>query len=279
MISGAAGRTTSGAGAAVARCSRAISPSRSGIGEDLRGKTILLHAEQGLGDTLQFIRYLPMVVAKGARVVLEVPDDLRPLIGGTPDVAAVLRRGETLPPFDLHCPLMSLPLAFGTTLETIPAPVPYLSAPPARLAQWSARLPPTPFPRVGLVWSGKPDHKNDHNRSIPLAQLAPLLARSGLQFVSLQKEYRASDRPELNRHRALLRLDDGLADFGDTAAVVGALDLIIAVDTAVAHLAGAMGKPLWLLLPAVGDWRCLKERVDSRWYPTARLFRQPRIGD
>jgi tetratricopeptide (TPR) repeat protein len=248
-------------------------------GEDLRGKTVLLHAEQGFGDTLQFIRYLPMVVAKGAGVVLEIPDDLRPLIGDAAGVAAILRYGEAWPPFDLHCPLMSLPLAFGTTLETIPARVPYLGAPPDRLARWRARLDPARRPRVGLVWSGKPSHRNDHNRSIPLALLAPVLARSGLQFVSLQKEYRASDHGELDRHPALLRLDEELADFADTAAVIGALDLVIAVDTAVAHLAGAMGKPLWLLLPAIGDWRWLKERTDSPWYPTARLFRQPRIGD
>jgi hypothetical protein len=227
-------------------------------GEDLRGKTILLHAEQGFGDTLQFIRYLPMVVAKGARVVLEIPDELRPLMGETAGVAAIVRRGETLPPFDLHCPLMSLPLALCTTRETVPAPVPYLGAPPARLARWRARLDPTRPPRVGLVWSGKPDHRNDHNRSIPLAQLAPVLARPGIQFVSLRKEYRASDRMELNRHHALLRFGDELADFSDTAAVIGALDLVISFDTAVAHLAGAMGRPLWLLLPTVGDWRWLK---------------------
>lgn len=248
-------------------------------GEDLRGKTILLHAEQGFGDTLQFIRYLPMVVAKGARVVLEIPGDLRPLMDETAGVAAIVRCGETLPPFDLHCPLMSLPLAFGTTLETIPAPVPYLGAPPERLARWRARLDSTCPPRVGLVWSGKPDHRNDHNRSITLTQLAPVLARPGIQFISLQKEYRESDRMELNGHDALLRFGEELADFGDTAALIGALDLVIAVDTAVAHLAGAMGRPLWLLLPAVGDWRWLKERTDSPWYPTARLFRQPRIGD
>jgi len=246
-------------------------------GEDIAGKTVLLHAEQGFGDTIQMIRYLPLVAARGARVVLEIPDDLRPLIGGT-GVAATVRRGDALPPFDLHCPLMSLPLAFGTTLDTIPASVPYLSAPAERIAAWRARLADLTPPRVGLVWSGKPTHKNDHNRSIALTQLAPLLQTAGVTFVSLQTEYRDADRTALAT-APLVRLDDALADFADTAAAIAALDLVIAVDTAVAHLAGAMGIPLWLLLPAIGDWRWLEGRTNSPWYPSARLFRQPQIGD
>jgi tetratricopeptide (TPR) repeat protein len=247
-------------------------------GENLIGKTILLHAEQGYGDIIQFIRYLPMVVAKGGQVVLEIPDDLKPLIGCIDGVTAIVRRGAPLPPFDLHCPLMSLPLAFGTTLETIPAPVPYLQAPIEQREQWRARLGATHAPRVGLVWSGKPTHKNDRNRSIPLTLLAPLLQTPGVTFVSLQKEYRETDRAALAA-APLVRLDHALADFADTAAAIAALDLVIAVDTAVAHLAGAMGKPLWLLLPAIGDWRWLQDRPDSPWYPAARIFRQPRIGD
>jgi tetratricopeptide (TPR) repeat protein len=247
-------------------------------GEDLRGRTILLHAEQGFGDTIQFIRYLPMVIAKGGQVVLEIPDDLRPLMPHTDGVVTLARRGEPLPPFDLHCPLMSLPLAFGTTLATIPAPVSYLQAPVERVAKMRVRLAGTKSPCVGLVWSGKPTHKNDHNRSIRLAQLTPLLARPGVGFVSLQKDTRAADRAALAQ-APLLRLDDTLCDFADTAAVIAALDLVIAVDTAVAHLAGAMGKPVWILLPAIGDWRWLLARADSPWYPSARLFRQPRIGN
>jgi tetratricopeptide (TPR) repeat protein len=247
-------------------------------GGDLQDRTILLHAEQGFGDTIQFIRYLPMVIARGAKVVLEIPDDLRPLIPATGGVIALARRGEPLPPFDLQCPLMSLPLAFGTTLANIPAQVPYLSAPAERIARWRARFAGLPAPRVGLVWSGKPTHKNDRNRSIPLAQLAPLLAQSGVSFVSLQKEYRDTDRAAL-AEAPLTRLDDALADFADTAAAIAALDLVIAVDTAAAHLAGSLGKPLWLLLPAIGDWRWLLSGDDNPWYPSARLFRQPRIGD
>jgi tetratricopeptide (TPR) repeat protein len=247
-------------------------------GEDLHGKTILLHAEQGFGDTLQFIRYLPRVAAKGATVVLEIPDALRPLIDTT-GIAATLSRGQQPPPFDLHCPLASLPLAFGTTLATIPADVPYVSAPPERVAAWSARLPPAHAPRIGLAWSGKATHKNDHNRSIALAALKPLLAKAGGTFVSLQKDYRAHDRAALAESGGLVRLDDALVDFADTAAVIEALDLVITVDTAVAHLAGAMGKPVWIMLPAIGDWRWLTAREDSPWYPSAHLFRQPQIGD
>jgi tetratricopeptide (TPR) repeat protein len=247
-------------------------------GEDLHGRTILLHAEQGFGDTIQFIRYLPMVIANGGKVVLEIPDDLRPLIGRMDGVTAIVRRGDPLPPFDVHCPLMSLAGAFGTTLDTIPAPVPYLHAPAERISSWRIRLASTTAPRVGLVWSGKPTHKNDRNRSIPLTLLASLLRTPGVTFVSLQKDTRDADRPALGK-LPLLRLDDALADFADTAAAIAALDLVIAVDTAVAHLTGAMSKPLWLLLPAIGDWRWLNGRADSPWYPSARLFRQPRIGD
>jgi tetratricopeptide (TPR) repeat protein len=247
-------------------------------GEDLHGRTILLHAEQGFGDTIQFIRYLPMVIGKGGKVVLEIPDDLKPLIGRVDGVTAVVRRGDPLPYFDVHCPLMSLPLAFGTTLDTILAPVSYLHAPAERADQWRARLAGTKSPRVGLVWSGKPTYKNDHNRSIPLTLLAPLLQTPGVTFVSLQKDYRDADRAALGA-LPLLRLDGALADFADTAGAIAALDLVVAVDTAVAHLAGAMGKPLWLLLPAIGDWRWLIGRTDSPWYPNARLFRQPQIGD
>jgi tetratricopeptide (TPR) repeat protein len=247
-------------------------------GEDLSGETILLHAEQGYGDTIQFIRYLPMVIAKGGKIVLEIPDDLRPLVAPAAGVAAMLRRGNVLPPFDVHCPLMSLPLAFGTTVDTIPAPPAYLHAPAERVEKWRARLDGAKPPRVGFVWSGKPSHKNDRNRSIPLALLAPLLQMPGFTFISLQKEYRDADRATLAA-MPVLRLENALADFADTAGAIAALDLVIAVDTAVAHLAGAMGKPLWLMLPAIGDWRWLTGRADSPWYPSARLFRQPQIGD
>ena len=220
-----------------------------------------------------------MVIAKGGKVVLEIPDSLMPLLGRTDGVLAMVKPGAALPPFDLHCPLLSLPLAFGTTLATIPAEVPYLHVPAERAMKWRSALPAAGRPRVGLVWSGKPSHKNDHNRSIALQRLAPLLSASGVDFVSLQREYRAADLAALAAFPNLLRLDAALADFADTAAVVEALDLVITVDTAVAHLAGALGKPVWLLLSSIQDWRWLQRRDDSPWYPTARLFRQPEIGD
>jgi len=248
-------------------------------GEDLAGKTILLHAEQGFGDSIQFVRYLPMVQAKGSRVVLELPDSLVPLTGDLARDATLVSPGAELPGFDVHCPLMSLPLAFGTTLDSIPARVPYLRVPAERLDTWRARLPRTDTPRVGLVWSGKPSHKNDHNRSIALKRLAPLLKVPGICFVSLQREYREADLAILAQFPQVASLDEKLHDFADTAGIIEQLDLVIAVDTAVAHLAGALGKPLWLLISHIQDWRWLTGRSDSPWYPSARLFRQPRIGD
>jgi len=247
-------------------------------GETLVGKTILLHAEQGFGDSIQFIRYLPMVAEKGGKIILEIPDGLAPLVVNAVNIDGIYRRGDKLPHFDVHCPLMSLPLTFSTTIDTIPASVPYLHAPGKRARVWRDRLADMGRPRIGLVWSGKPTHKNDHNRSIALPRLKPLLSVAGTQFVSLQREYRASDLTALDQ-LPIRRLDDLLTDFADTAAVIGELDLVIAVDTAVAHLAGAMAKPIWLLLPHIQDWRWLNGRNDSPWYPTAKLFRQPQIGD
>jgi tetratricopeptide (TPR) repeat protein len=247
-------------------------------GEDLTGKTILLHAEQGFGDSIQFVRYVPMVAKRGGKIVLELPDSLMPLIGTFDGVIGMYRRGDALPAFDVHCPLLSLPLAFGTTIETIPAVVPYLHPPAERIESWRTRFASLGRPRIGLVWSGKPTHKNDHNRSIALSQLVPLLSLPGAQFVSLQREYRDTDLPVLDRV-PVVRIEDGLADFAETAAAIAELDLVIAVDTAVAHLAGAMGKPLWLLLSHIQDWRWLCQRTDSPWYPSARLFRQPQIDE
>jgi tetratricopeptide (TPR) repeat protein len=248
-------------------------------GKSLAGKTILLHAEHGFGDTIQFVRYLPMLAARGARIVLEVPDSLMPLIGDIDGVIAMISRGQPHPPIDLHCPLMSLPLAFGTTLATIPATVPYLRAPAERVEAWRARLPASGKLRVGLVWSGKPTHRNDHNRSLAFERLAPLLVVPNIDFVSLQRDVRETDAAALQNAAAVLRPDLDQADFADTAAIIKTLDLVIAVDTAVAHLTGALAKPLWLLLPLCPDWRWLLDRTDSSWYPGARLFRQPRIGD
>jgi tetratricopeptide (TPR) repeat protein len=244
----------------------------------LDGKTILLHAEQGSGDTLQFVRYAPLFAGQGASVILEVQPEIKRLLAALPGVAAVIARGETLPPFDLHCPLLSLPAAFGTELATIPADIPYLAAAPDDIAVWRARLPQQ-RPLVGLVWAGGRVHDNDANRSMRLSALAPLLELPDISFVSLQHEVREEDVSFLNAQTRLFRFEQKFRDFADTAAVIASLDAVVAVDTAVAHLAGAMGKPLFLLLPLAADFRWMRERHDTPWYPTARLYRQSAFGD
>ncbi len=249
-------------------------------GERLNGRTILLHAEQGLGDTLQFVRYAPLVAARGGRVILEVYPEVRPLLDRMPGIAEIVSRGQALPPFDLHCSLLSLPLAFRTELDSIPATVPYLSVPEDRMAAWRWRLGPHRCLRVGIAWSGNPRHRDDRRRSIPFALFSALLAeRPGIEFHVVQTEIRAPDTealaamPHVRRHGVHLR------DFGDSGALVSLMDLVISVDTSVAHLAGALARPGWLLLPRVADWRWLLERDDSPWYPSLELFRQAERGD
>src|SRR5579875_2479224 len=247
-------------------------------GEAIAGRTILLHCEQGLGDTLQFLRYLPLVAARGGRVVLEVQPPLKPLLDGITGAVQVAAAGEALPAFDLYCPLMSLPHAVGTTLATIPPPFDVTAGAATRRDAWQARLADLAPPRIGLVWAGSRSHKNDRRRSLPLAGLAPLLALQGLRFVSLQKALRAGDAELLRRLPAVTHLGDRLGDFADAAAAVAALDLVITVDTAIAHLAGSLGVPCWVMLPFAADWRWLLGRADSPWYPSLRLFRQPAPG-
>ena len=246
--------------------------------ESLRGKTILLHAEQGLGDTIQFCRYAQQVNAQGATVLLEVPPVLKSALLGLEGVSQVLGKGELLPAFDYHCPLMSLPLALNTDLASIPASPRYLKCDTQHVAKWRSKLGATTLPRVGLVWSGNADFANDRTRSIPLEIFINLLSEQA-QFVSLQRDIRPADQPFLDAHQGIVHLGDQLHDFADTAALVENMDLVIAVDTAVAHLAGALGKPVWILLPFNSDWRWLLKRNDSPWYPSARLIRQSRSGD
>ncbi|MEO0035260.1 MAG: hypothetical protein RLZZ501_1283, partial [Pseudomonadota bacterium] len=242
----------------------------------LSGRRILIYSEQGYGDTLQMCRYVPRLAAQGARVVLEVEAELTSLLAGLDGVAAVVAKGDPLPPFDCHCPVLSLPRAFGTTLDTIPAPPAYLAADPARVAAWRQRLGPASGPRVGLAWSGNPAHRNDRNRSLAPALLAPLLD-GRIDAVALQKEIRPADRPILATLPGLRHFGDVVRDFADTAALCALCDLVISVDTSVAHLAGALGRPTWILLPAKScDWRWLTDRADLPWYPTATLYRQQR---
>lgn len=247
-------------------------------GEPLNGCRILLHAEQGAGDTLQFLRYAPLVAARGGRVLIEVPPELKRLAMSLKGVEEVIGLGEALPAFDQHCPLLSLPLAFGTTMASIPSEVPYLAAPEPLLADWHARLAASARPRVGLIWAGRPEHRRDRERSIALAALAPLAA-TGATFYSLQKGPAAQQAKTPPPGMVLHDLGEALGDFADTAAAMSALDLVIAVDTSPAHLAGAIGKPVWLLLAHAPDWRWFLDREDSPWYPTARLFRQTTRGD
>jgi tetratricopeptide (TPR) repeat protein len=247
-------------------------------GEPLNGARILLHSEQGLGDTLQFVRYVPLVAARGGEVLLEVQPELQRLLARTEGATHVLARGDALPNFSWHCPLLSLPLAFATELATIPHAVPYLRANPQETQNWSQRLANDDDEklRVALAWAGNPKHVRDAQRSVKLSQLAPL-AHIDARFYSLQKGPAAAQ--QIAAGMKLIDLAGELTDFADTAALLSNLDLLITVDTAVAHLAGALGKPVWLLLTQAPDWRWLLHRADSPWYPSMRLFRQPAAGD
>ena len=249
-------------------------------GEGLGGQVLLLHAEQGMGDTLQFCRYVRLA-AQQARVVLEVQPPLRRLLARSmPETVQVVARGGNLPQFDRHCPLLSLPRLFGTTLETIPADIPYLAPEPAEIVAWQERLAALPGRRVGLVWRGNQAFADaKRKRDMDPAYLSFLAGLPGVSFVSLQKD---GDAEAQATAQSLLPMTDWtaeLTDFAQTAALVAGLDLVIGVDTAVIHLAGALGRPVWLLNRFDPCWRWLRERDDSPWYPTLRQFRQPAIGD
>ncbi|MCE1182827.1 MAG: tetratricopeptide repeat protein [Rhodocyclales bacterium] len=243
----------------------------------LRGRRILLHSEQGLGDTLQFCRYGTLLAEQGAEVILEVPAELVSLCASLPGVSQVLPWGRPLPVLDAHCPLLSLPLACGTRLESIPAFPSYLFASEAAKAIWAERLGPASALRVGLVWRGSPSHRGNHKRSIPLATLLSHLPR-GPEYLCLQQEIDQSERALLST-RPDVRLFPGLlTDFAATAALCAHLDLVISIDTSVAHLAAALGRTTWILLPYAPDWRWLLQRDDNPWYPSVRLFRQENEG-
>jgi tetratricopeptide (TPR) repeat protein len=250
-------------------------------GEDLTGRTILLYAEQGLGDTLQFVRYAPLVAERGGRVILEVQAALVRLMQNLPGIAKVFSQDEALPDFDTHCPLLSLPQVFGTLLDTIPASGPYLRADPAAVAIWRTKLPPDDGSlTVGLVWAGSAlvDDAGraliERRRSLTATDFAPLLDLPNVRFVSLQK-HEAERISDLTDSRMLDPMSE-VSDFADTAALVANLDLVISVDTSVAHLAGGMGKSVWLLSHLDGCWRWLQNREDCPWYPDMRIYRQTR---
>ncbi len=247
-------------------------------GEPLEGSRILLHCEQGMGDTLQFVRYVPLVAARGGKVVLEVQPRLHRLLAQTPGAAEVICRDEALPEVDSQCPLLSLPLALGTELSTIPAPVPYVRPDPLEAEAWRQRLPGNSL-RIGLAWAGNPLHPHELWRSIRLEQLAPLTKVEGTTFYSLQMGAPAEQVKQLGTRVHIIDLQGEQKDFADTAAIVANLDLVISIDTSVAHLAGAMGKPVWVILSKSADWRWFLDRADTPWYPMTTLFRQSTLGN
>lgn len=249
------------------------------LGDDpLAGKTLLVHNDQGLGDAIQFSRYARQLAHAGAYVIVEVARPLVPLLGTLDGVAQVIATGDTLPAFDCHCPMTSLPLACSADLSNVPADVGYLRGDARKASAWAEQLGARHRPRVGLVVSGNPHHRNDAHRSIPLAHLLRYLP-TGIDYVLMQKDLRDADRAALASRPDIRVVGDQLHDFSDTAALCMQLDVVISVDTSVAHLAGALGRPTWILLPFVPDWRWLLHRDDSPWYPTARLYRQPARGD
>jgi tetratricopeptide (TPR) repeat protein len=242
-------------------------------GEALHGETILIHAEQGFGDAIHFARYIPMVAARGGRVIFEAPVELHRVFATIEGVDDVIAFGDPLPDFTWQCPLLSLPLAFATTLRNVPDNVPYLSADPETVEDWRRRMA-GPELKVGLVWAGRPEHKRDRHRSMALAELAPLASIPNVAFYALQKGAAVGEAEHAPEGMRLEILSPLLGDFADTAAAIMALDLVITVDTSVAHLAGALGKPVWILNAYSPDWRWLEKRSESPWYPTAELFRQ-----
>ena len=251
------------------------------LGQDsLLGKTILLYGEQGLGDFIQFCRYVKSVAELGGKVILETPQPLASLMQNLEGISQLIIKGQELPPFDYHCPLLSLPFALQTNLSNIPGRNGYfnLDNSSSKAMEWKKRIGLKTKPRIGLVWSGNAQHTNDHNRSLLLSDILPCLPNH-FEYISLQKEIREADELTLRSNSQILSFANDLNDFSDTAALINCMDLVISVDTSVAHLSGALGKESWVLLPFVPDWRWLLDRADSPWYPSIKLYRQPAIGD
>lgn len=246
-------------------------------GEDLAGRTLYVYCEQGFGDTLQFARYLPILAQRGARVIFEAQQELLRLLRSLPGVAELRPPGLAVPDADFQVPMLSIPSRVGITMETVPAAVPYIAPPPADVPR--LYRPPGTRLAVGIAWAGRAEHANDHNRSMPFEQFLGLCDLPGVTLYSLQKGPRANDVAALNAQPVVRNLEGQIRDFGDTAALVAQLDLVICIDSAVAHLAGALGRPVILLVPYTPDWRWLACREDSPWYPSMRLVRQPAPRD
>jgi len=251
-------------------------------GSALNGQTILLQAEQGIGDTFQFVRYAPLVKKKGGRILLQCPPALAGILSGCPGIDQLVPAGMPLPSYQVTAPLLSLPFLFKTTLETIPAQVPYLTAEPTRVDHWRSLLAAIPGLKVGICWQGNPTFKGDRLRSVPLATFAPLAAVPGICLIALQRGPGLEQMAQQNEHLKIVdlpgRSEDPAQGWLDTAALIEALDLVISIDTGAVHLAGALGAPVWVALPFMPDWRWLLNRADSPWYPTVRLFRQQKLG-
>ncbi len=250
-------------------------------GMRIKGGRLLLVGDQGYGDTIQFARYIAMAAERVDEVILGCSAEMGPLLENLPGVTQYCHRWTDVPGHAAHCRLSSLPYLFGTKPDTIPGTVPYLKADPARVAFWKARLDaqlPAGVRRIGLAWTGRPTHPNDRRRSVPLSRLLPLADAGPAVFVSLQKPMPAGDLEIIPRFPGMTDLSNDLTDFGETAAVIENLDLVITVDTSMGHLTGALGKPVWIMIPKAADWRWMLNRTDSPWYPTARLFRQQRPG-
>ena len=246
--------------------------------KSLKGKSILLYSEQGLGDTIQFSRYILLIKALGAKVILETHKELLNIVGSIDSNITVILIGQTLPHFDFQCPLLSLPLKFGTGLKNIPSPNRYIWADKRIVPKWKKKIGSQKKPLIGLVWEGNPLHKNDYNRSILLAELIPHLPKK-YEYIGLQKDIRETNLKTLKRSSMIDNLIDNNVSMDDTAAIIENLDIVISVDTSVAHLSASMGKPTWILLPFVPDWRWLLNRNDSPWYKSVKLFRQEKRGN
>ncbi|MFM0593947.1 glycosyltransferase family 9 protein [Paraburkholderia dilworthii] len=248
-------------------------------GRPIPGRTLLIHDEQGFGDTFQFMRMVPWAKARsGARVVLEVNEETLSLAQRTAGFDHIVARGNLPPAFDVHCEMMSLPMVMGLKPADLPGQIPYLSADPQRLDKWQRRLAGLPRPLVALVWAGRPTHVNDANRSMTLDQLAPL-GHAGVTFLSIQKGPAADEAVSPPAGMSLVSLSDEIEDFEDTAAILSIADLLISVDSSPVHLAGGLGRPAWVMLPMVPDWRWMLDRSDTPWYPSVRLFRQRQRAD